>query len=328
MERLKALQSGADAPAFAALDELELDRREKAGILAMEGERFRQERNALVADIAVLSGRIDATWQVETFKVSQIEIAQRALDAARSELGVIRTMVAEQLARRDRLTEAERLVASLEGALSGLQGEMARARSDRRDLATQIDQTRARTQQRWATELSTASAKLLQAEEVLGVSQDILDRSVIVSPVSGEVLNLATSTVGGVVRPGDTLMEIVPGLAEVIAAVQIMPADRSSVYDGLTVRTRLSSYKGWQAPRLNGQVVGVSADLITDPVTAISFYEARVLIPDAELARVQDADVIPGMPVDAFIYAGRRRTLMRYITEPLSDSLFRGLRQG
>jgi len=107
-----------------------------------------------------------------------------------------------------------------------------------------------------------------------------------------------------------------------------MPADRSSVYDGLTVRTQLSSWKGWQVPRLNGRIVGVSADLKTDPVTSISYYEARVLIPSAELVRVEDADIIPGMPVDTFIYAGRRRTLMQYIIEPISDSLFRGLRQG
>ena len=327
-ERLKALQSGADAPSFAELDKLDLDPQEKGDILAREDELFQQERNALAADIAVLSGRIDATREDETFKASQIEISQRALDAARSELGVIRSMVAEQLARRDQLTEVERLVASLEGELSRLRGEMAKAQSDRRDFASQIEQARARTLQRWATELSTASAKLLNAKEVLEVTQDVLDRSVIVSPVSGEVLNLATSTVGGVVRSGDTLMEIVPQLAAVIAAVQIMPADRSSVYDGLTVRTQLSSWKGWQVPRLNGRIVGVSADLKTDPVTSISYYEARVLIPSAELVRVEDSDIIPGMPVDTFIYAGRRRTLMQYIIEPISDSLFRGLRQG
>jgi len=327
-ERLKALQAGARAPSFEALDNLDLDPKEKGDILARERELFEQERNALAADIAVLNARIDATREVETFKAKQFEIKQRALVSAREELTVFRSMVAEQLARRDQLTEAERLVASLEGELSVLRADEAEAQSDRRDLTTQIRQARARTLQRWATELSTASAKLLNAKEALGVTQDVLDRSVIVSPVSGEVLNLASSTVGGVVRSGDTLMEIVPRLAEVTAALQIMPTDRSSVHEGLTVRTQLSSYKGWQAPRLNGEIIGVSADLKTDPVTSISYYEARVLIPNAELARVENADIIPGMPVDTFIFAGRRRTLMQYITEPISDSLFRGLRQG
>jgi hypothetical protein len=122
-------------------------------------------------------------------------------------------------------------------------------------------------------------------------------------------------------------MEIIPALSEIVAAVQVMPADRPVVYEGLLVRTQLSSYKGWQAPRLDGRVIGVSADLKTDPVTRVSYYEARVLIPPSELARVENANVLPGMPVDTFIYSGKSRTLLQYIMEPLSDSLFRGLRE-
>jgi len=166
----------------------------------------------------------------------------------------------------------------------------------------------------------------LAAQERLNAAQDILDRSVIFAPVSGEVLNMAFSTIGGVVRSGETLMEIVPSIGEVTASVQIAATDRSSIFEGQLVRTQFSSYKGWQAPRLEGEIIDVSADLKTDPVTAVSYYEARIRVPASEIAKTTNVDVIPGMPVDAFIFSGKSRTMLDYLLEPLGESLFRGLR--
>jgi len=177
-----------------------------------------------------------------------------------------------------------------------------------------------------AANLLSTSADLLAAEERLNAAQDILDRSVIFAPVSGEVLNMAFSTIGGVVRSGETLMEIVPNIGEVTASVQIAATDRSSVFEGQLVRTQFSSYKGWQAPRLEGEIIDVSADLKTDPVTAVSYYEARIRVPASEIAKTTNVDILPGMPVDAFIYSGKSRTMLDYLLEPLGESLFRGLR--
>jgi HlyD family type I secretion membrane fusion protein len=327
LERLDALQNADAQPVFASLDVLDIEASDRDGIIKRETGLFQQEQKSLTADIGVLRARISTARQVQSSKTNEIEIAERGLVSARSELDVISAMVDEQLARRDRLTETERLVSSIEGDISRLTGERADARANEADLRAQIEQANARASQRWAIERLSISADLQAAEEQLDAAQDVLARAVITAPVSGEVLNLTASTLGGVVRSGDTLMEIIPALSEIVAAVQVMPADRPVVYEGLLVRTQLSSYKGWQAPRLDGRVIGVSADLKTDPVTRVSYYEARVLIPPSELARVENANVLPGMPVDTFIYSGKSRTLLQYIMEPLSDSLFRGLRE-
>ena len=121
-------------------------------------------------------------------------------------------------------------------------------------------------------------------------------------------------------------MEIIPKAGAIRALVRIKPSNRASVFEGQTVRTQISAYKGWQAPRLDGRVIGVSADLKTDPATSAVYYEARVLIPAEELTRVSDIDIIPGMPVDVFIYSGRDRTMFDYLFEPLGESVLRGLR--
>ena len=92
------------------------------------------------------------------------------------------------------------------------------------------------------------------------------------------------------------------------------------------MRTQFSSYKGWQAPSLKGEIIDVSADLKTDNITGLSYYEARVRVPANEIARTTNVDIIPGLPVDVFIFSGNSRTMLNYLFEPLSESLFRGLR--
>jgi HlyD family type I secretion membrane fusion protein len=324
--RLTALRDGAARPDFSELDGLALGEAERLDIETREGGLFEQQRAALSADVAVLQSRIQASRGLISARAGQIVIAQKALAAAREERDVMSAMLAQQLARRDQLASAERLVATLEGDIARLESERADQAATVTDLTAQIRQARTRAAQDVAATLLETSAELLAARERLGAAQDVLDRSVITAPVDGEVLNLAFSTLGGVVGSGETILEVVPEIQTVTASVRIDPSERSSVRSGQTVRTQFSSYRGWQAPRLQGEIVGVSADLKTDPATSVPYYEARVRVPASEMALTTDVDIRPGMPVDVFIYSGHSRTLGEYLLEPLSESLFRGLR--
>jgi len=328
VQRLKALRDNLEQPEFSTLDELDLDELEKNGIIRRETSLFIQQQKTLQADIAVLRARIDAAQQTQSSRSAQIAITQKALSSAKGELLVIQDMFSQQLARIDQVTTTERLVATLEGDIASLKSERQDALASELDFTAQISQVEARINQETAASLLQSNAELLVVEERLNTAQDVLDRAVIVAPVSGEVLNMAFATLGGVVRPGETIMEIVPSIGEVTASIQIAPADRSSVFEGQIVRTQFSSYRGWQAPRLAGEVIDVSADLKTDPVTSALYYEARVRVPASEIERTQDIDIIPGMPVDVFIFSGKSRTLLDYIMEPLGESFFRGVRTG
>ena len=325
--RLRALQSGARRPDFSVLEDIELGDIERANIIRRESELFDQQKNALKADIAVLQARIKAAEQTSASRSNQIDIAQKSLDSAVSEREVIREVFAKKLARKDRVTQVDRLVANLEGDIARLKSDRENAQATMLDHEAQIAQARARASREIAQDLLETNASLLAAEEQLNAAQDILNRSEIISPVSGEVLNMSFATIGAVVKPAETLMEIVPDIGEVTAAVQIAAVDRSSVHEGQSVRTQFTSYKGWQAPRLNGEIIDISADLKIDPITALSYYEAKIRVPKSELIGIEDLDILPGIPVDVFIYSGKSRTLMDYIFEPLGESLYRGLRR-
>lgn len=326
VERMRALQTNQSRLKFEALEGLNLGDQERFEIMNREEQLFQQQKKALTADVQVLRARRDAAVKTQQARSGQITIARRALASANDERASIQSMFNQQLARRDQVTSVERIVASLEADIARLASEQQEAQANERDLQAQINQAGARFSEENGAALLEASAALLAAEERLGAAQEVLDRAVIRAPVSGEILNLSLATLGGVVQPGQTLMEIVPGIAEVTASVRVNPSDRSSIFEGQTVRTKFSSYRGWQAPRLEGKIINVSADLKTDPATSALYYEARVRISSEEMKRTTGVDITPGMPVDVFIFSGKSRTFLDYLLEPLSESLFKGLR--
>ena len=219
-------------------------------------------------------------------------------------------------------------VATLEADISRLRTEAQQAATLEEDLTGQIAQTEAAFLRQVSADQLEVRSQLEQATERLSAAQDVLNRSVVLAPQGGEVLNLRFATRGGVVRPGEAILEIVPASGEMTASVRIQPADRAAVYEGQAVRTRVTAYKSWMTPRLDGEVISVSADLKTDQNTGASYYEVRIRIPADQAARLGELDVIPGMPVEVFIFSGSSRTTLDYLLEPISESLFRGARTG
>lgn len=324
-QRLVALQDGLDAPDFAEIDQEDVSAAERKEIIARELDLFNQQTSALTADLDVLNTRRLASLNAARLKIGEIEIAERALASTRDELAVISRMFDQQLVRRDEVTGLERSIAQQEGDIARLRSEKVTAEADANDLSVQASQRRAQFEEQVSEDLRSTYAELLLAKEQLSAAQDVLNRAVVYAPVSGEILNMAFSTRGGVVRPGEAILEIVPDIGAVTASVHIRPVDRASVFEGQTVRTQISAYKSWLSPTLTGEIIDVSADLKTDVATGANYYEARVRVPQASLTDASGLEVIPGMPVDVFIFSGKSRTLLDYLFEPIASSVKKGL---
>lgn len=326
--RLTALNDGALELNFSALAGLTVGETERAAIQSREYDLFVQQRNALSADTAVLDSRRQSARTSAQLKANEIDITRRSLDSTREELALFENLFEQQLARRDQIIALERRVSDFEGTIARLGSEKAVAEAEARSLSTQIAQTHAQFREGVSTELRDTTARLQAAEESLSAAQDVLNRSIIKAPVAGEVLNLAANTKGGVVAPGDTVLEIVPDGDSIIASVQIKPTDRAQVFEGLSVRTQVSAYRSWKSPSLVGTIHDVSADLKRDPVSGAAFYEARVQIELPTDGSGSSLEITPGMPVDVFIFSGKSRTTLDYLMEPIAASVFKGLRAG
>jgi HlyD family secretion protein len=132
--------------------------------------------------------------------------------------------------------------------------------------------------------------------------------------------------VGGVITAGDAIMMIVPKADDLSVEAKVNPQDIDKLQIGQKTLLRLSAFNQRTTPELNGVVTRVSADVTTDQRTGQSYYTIRVSLPPAEVARLGDVKIIPGMPVEAFVQTGDR-TMFSYLMKPFSDQLMRSFRE-
>ena len=325
VDRLKSLASSSGTVSFPSIVQADLRPAQRQAIEREQAALFRQQADAHAQDIRVLRSRASSLRSQRGAVPPQMDALFRARASTRRELDHIRPLLAENLVTEQRVSSLERELARIDGEIARLRADSTRFGGNAAEVDAQVAQARAVFRERISTEMLDARRAILALREQLDSSADVLDRTVIVAPQDGEVLNLSVTTPGAVIRPGEPVMEIVPPNSDVIVEVQVSPGDRDSVYRGLSVDAQLSAYKNWQSPRLDGEVVAVSADLKEDPVTGMMYYAARIRLTKADAAEMKNVRLSPGMPVDAFVSSGQQRSFMSYMVEPIWATVKRGL---
>ena len=181
-----------------------------------------------------------------------------------------------------------------------------------------------------ANELRDTQARLSEVLPKLIAAREQLQRARVRAPASGQVVGLTVFTVGGVVAPGQTLMDVVPSNRDLIIQAQLQPADADDVYPGQEAQVRFVSVHDRTLPLLTATVRTVSADSFTDEKTGRSFFRAEIAVPPAELERVRSAighgALRPGLPIEV-VLSVRKRTALQYLLEPLTNNFWRALRE-
>ena len=176
-------------------------------------------------------------------------------------------------------------------------------------------------------ELAEIRGKVSELVEKRVAAEDQLKRIDIRAPQDGTVHQLSVHTVGGVITPnGEPLMLIVPKADALTVEARIAPQEIDRVHVGQRAVLRFSAFNQRTTPELNGAVSVVSADISTDPKTGASFYTVRIAISGAELARLGGLKLVPGMPVESFIQT-EQRTVLSYLTKPLTDQALKAFRE-
>ena len=329
-DRLNALLNGQSWQPFSDQNQktfykdLNIDETEFKNILTRQRNLFRQQIQAYIADISVLEKQRNNFIDSANAKQGQIDSLSDALNIVRKDLQLHKKLLAEKLTSAGVVTRLERDEATFIADISRLRAEQEAAKAHAGEMVQQIAQTRAHFRENVNRQLVEERTKISEAQGQLVAAQDVINRKTIYAPQSGDILNLKFSTKGGIVRPGEAILEIVPRTQKVIAVLEIKPSDRDVVYTGLDVNTRLSGLNNWRAPMFVGEVLNVSADLKTSPRGDYNFYEARVLLNAVETDE-DEVEIIPGMPVESFVVSGHSRTLFEYLWEPISGTLRRGV---
>jgi HlyD family secretion protein len=184
--------------------------------------------------------------------------------------------------------------------------------------------------ERVATELREVEASLNDVMPKLQAARDQLARTEIRSPASGTVVGLTVFTPGGVIEPGQKLMDIVPERAPLTIEAKLSVADGDDVHPGREALVNFDALHERTLPALKGKVTRVSADAFTDEKTGASYYTAEINVPLSELKKIEavrGTDALrAGLPVSVQIPL-RKRTALQYAFEPLTASLRKSFRE-
>jgi HlyD family secretion protein len=324
--RLQAEQQGLDKIVFPASL---LDRAgdpDVKNIIASETKLFEVRTTGRTGQKAQLRERITQLNEEIGGLVAQEKAKDQEIVLVEKELQGVRTLYDQHLVQISRMTVLERDAARLNGERAQFIASRAQAKGKITETELQIIQVDKDLVSDVSKDLRETNDKIGEFVERKVTAEDQLRRTDIRAPQDGMVLQSTVHTVGGVITAGDAIMMIVPQADALSVEAKVNPQDIDKLQIGQKTLLRLSAFNQRTTPELNGVVSRVSPDVTTDQRTGQSYYTIRVSMPREEIARLGDAKLIPGMPVEAFVQTGDR-TMLSYLIKPLSDQLMRAFRE-
>jgi HlyD family secretion protein len=298
-----------------------------AGIMRDQDLLFSTRLQFFESQNDILNQRVEQIQTQIQGVQAQIDALDDSVKLTNEELAGYQTLYEKGYAPKTLILRYQRSLADLAGRRGGLVSDLNRLKQQvgesRYQIAAQKDQRISQA----ADGLRQMQSGLEEARPRLTAATQLLNDSVVRSPVDGYVLSLSQHTVGGVVAPGDLLMEIVPADSPMVVQVEIRPQDIDHVRIGMKAKVRLLAFNSRKVPPLVGVVRTVSADQLENSKTGRAYFIAELTIAPSELSKLpKGSRLTPGMPAQAMIVTGRK-TILSYVISPLTDTIGDALRE-
>lgn len=302
-----------------------------AGPIAAEAvtdqtKQFEERRASYNNQVAILEKRV-TQYSVELEGLaSEKEATERQLKFIEEELRDLRGLLEKQLVPKSRVMSLEREKGRLEGLIGRSVAESSKAHNGISEARLQIDQLKKKFAEDVNNSLLEVRQKISDLRERARVSADVLKRVDILAPRAGVVQNVKANTIGGVVRPGEPLLELIPDGDELVVNAQVSPSDIDVVAPGNDAEVRFSAFHGKVLPILMGRIASLSRDRLTDEMTRQPYFLARVVVDRNQLPPELRDKITAGMPAEVIIPTGER-TMADYLTRPLRNRVRKAFRE-
>jgi HlyD family type I secretion membrane fusion protein len=326
--RLKAERMGVTSVGYNDLPEAYRDWPEAGPALQAENRLLSGRQTAISSQASIVrqqgsvqNSRINSLQQ----QLSSLERQRRTVQA---ELQRRSNLAARGLALRSEVTEVEEREAALSGAVAQVMGQISEARvlsgeAQLRFLGVSIEQT-----ERIEAELTRTLAEISSAEASIAEFEDRDKRRSVKAPFNGIITDVRTKVAGAIVQPGGALLDIVPTGGKLRVEARVKTVDIDQVRLGQKSIIAFSGFSTDEAPRMRGAVTVIAPDVKIDPNTGNAYYPVTIeIVLDGSSAEKFAARLVPGMPVDAYIQT-KPRTLLKYLSDPLTRSLEKSFRDG
>ena len=314
--RLKAEAEGAASPAFPAdIPDVQKD---------LERAAFRERGEKIRAEQSALRQQINQRQSELTEAQNRVKNLATEVDVARKQLGVMEGLYRKGAASQLEWLDAQGRLQRLTTTQGDVSNSIPRLQAAIAEHASRLNESTSRFRAEARAELAQISAEINRFELNISNDSDRLARNEVRAPLTGFVNKLNFNTLGGVVRPGEVVLEITPSEGPLAVEARVRPDDRANLRPGLPTRVLIGAYDYAIYGALEGQVQEVSADTIVDE-KGLRYYRVVIQTGQARGALAEQV-ILPGMTAHADIVAGQR-SVLSYVLSPLTRFARQALRE-
>jgi len=324
--RLEAERDNADKIAFPPELLARQDDPKVAEAIRGEQNTFDTHRATLAKQQDIYNQRISENKRIIAGLVSQQNSVEQQSQLIGQESDSVQQLYNKGLSTLPRLLQLKRQAADLGGQHGQVSEKIAQVNLDSGEDELQIVNLRNQFLNDVVKDLRDVQTKRFEALDRLHAAKDVAARLRLTAPVAGKVVGLAVHSKGAVIRPGDTVLEIVPIDDQLDVEAHVRPEDADDVHIGMTAKVNLGAYKQRRLPMITGTVTTISADRLTDQKTGQAYFNVEIAVDLNQLKDYPDIKLIPGMPVDVSLETGSR-TALDYFVEPISAVFRHGMRE-
>ena len=299
--------------------------------MTLQKLEFERRRAALGTERAILVKQAgEASDQISGYDQQRVS-NRRQQQLIGQEIDGLQPLLERGLVPLTRLRSLQRTQADLQGgegdfssSISRTEQEIGEKRIRMTDLVSERDADDAK-------ELRQTELSLSDLQPKLDALKSQIERTVVRAPATGKVVGLNVFTVGGVVQPGQKLMDVVPDNEPLVIEARVKPADMDDLRVGQTTEIKISAFHDRGLPLLKGRISKISADALNDDKTGQPYFRIEATVPPSELSVIREvrgaqSGLKPGLPAEVVVPL-RKRSALNYLVEPLQHMVWRSFRE-
>jgi HlyD family secretion protein len=289
-----------------------------------QAKQFTDRQNSLHGQIDVVQSKIaQLKIEIQGMQVER-DATNKQLQIVKQELNDLEYLLAEKLVQKSRVLTLQREKSRLEGLIGHSMKEEAKTENQIGEADLQIQQVQNKMSEEVAHAIVEVRQRINDTREKVRVAQHVFQRIDIPAPVAGTVQDLKVFTIGGIIKPGEVLLQIIPDHDALIIQAHVSPHDMDRMWAGMRAEVRFSSFKSSLLPIISGRVESVSRDRLVDEVNRQPYFLAQVIAEDIP-EELRD-HIVAGMPADLVFPTGER-TVLNYLIRPLQDRMHSAFRE-
>ncbi|MCH9662641.1 MAG: HlyD family type I secretion periplasmic adaptor subunit [Gammaproteobacteria bacterium] len=318
---------------FSELDLVIWDHKDE--IISNQEKMLFHRRNYMTAQLDILSKRIFGIENEISGLISQLTASNSQRELLEEELSDAESLFSKGFDNKNKSFSLRKQIAELNGRIGQYTNSIGKAEQRISEVKLESESIKSKFYSDIERELKDVTVSITDIKEKIKSNSDLINRSTIRSPRSGIVTDMRYTTNGGVIRPGASILDVVPLENNLTVDVYISPENISSLLslgvdlanygdknhlpsdeDLINVRVRFLTKGARSIPMINGYLNRISADSTLDERRGFSYYTANIIIPDSEVAKLGVFKLYPGMPAEALITT-KKYTFLSYLLKPL-----------